>query len=102
MWQETQIRRTLHPPALLPLLEVGMLSLEKELRRYQVTITPDKKGADVERYRIEKWRRHPLASQNMADVRREDIVAIRDEVVTRGSLQPACATISACGPTFIE
>ncbi|MEM9670769.1 MAG: hypothetical protein AAF950_17795 [Pseudomonadota bacterium] len=60
------------------------MRLNSALNRYLVTITPEKKGASVESYRIGKWLRHPLASELMADIRRRDIVSARDDMLMQG------------------
>ncbi|MEZ5931587.1 MAG: hypothetical protein R3F54_06505 [Alphaproteobacteria bacterium] len=38
----------------------------------------------MERYRIGKWRRHPLSQEMMTDIQRRDIVQARDAMLMNG------------------
>ena len=60
------------------------MRLSSALDRYLVTITPEKRGASVEGYRIGKWLRHALADELMSDIRRRDIVSARDDMLIQG------------------
>ncbi len=54
------------------------------LARYLREVTPQKKGAKQETYRIHAWMRHPLANRTLASIRGVDIAAFRDERLAAG------------------
>ncbi|MFZ5723424.1 MAG: site-specific integrase, partial [Pseudomonadota bacterium] len=48
-----------HGGGVLPRVAADRLTLGDALARYRDEITPSKKGAVVERYRIARWLKHP-------------------------------------------
>jgi hypothetical protein len=48
------------------------------LIRYLVEVTPGKKGAEQERFRIGKWLRDPLSNQPLTAIRTSDLAGWRD------------------------
>lgn len=54
------------------------------LQRYEIEITPQKKGAPQERYRIQQLLRHPLSTRPLATIRGQDIAHYRDRQLQRG------------------
>jgi len=66
-------------------MELGVLTqhqdcrLEELLQRYKQEITPTKKGAVQERYRIDKLCRHPIGEIRISDLALHHIVQYRDE-----------------------
>ena len=66
-------------------MELGVLTqhqdcrLEELLQRYKQEITPTKKGAVQERYRIDKLCRHPIGEIRISDLASHHIVQYRDE-----------------------
>ncbi|MGD9788619.1 MAG: site-specific integrase [Sulfuricellaceae bacterium] len=53
-------------------------TLDDVLKRYQEEVTPDKKGATIEKVRIAALRRDPLARLKMAALSGKDVAAWRD------------------------
>lgn len=59
-------------------------TLKQALERYQVEITPSKKGAGPESRRIAKWVCHPLAKRSLASLKPLDFATYRDERLKAG------------------
>ena len=59
-------------------------TLDKALDRYLKEVTPTKKGAKVETFRIKAWKRHPLAKKYLSNITGSDIAAYRDERLEQG------------------
>ena len=59
--------------------EAESTTLRELLERYLAEVTPSKKGAAPETYRIESLLRHPLAQRIVAGIRGVDIARYRDE-----------------------
>ena len=59
--------------------EAESTTLGELLERYLEEVTPKKKGADLEIYRIRALLRHPLAARFLASIRVADIASYRDE-----------------------
>lgn len=64
--------------------EAESTTLREALERYQREVTPRKKGADVERYRIGALLSLPLALRPLAAVRGADVARFRDDELARG------------------
>lgn len=61
------------------------LLLEDALKRYRDEITPAKKSAAVERYRIAAWLRHPFARRALSSLKGMDFAAYRDQRLADGA-----------------
>jgi integrase len=70
--------------------EAEATTLAEALERYRKTVTPAKRGADIERFRLDRWGRHPLAFRSLASIRGKDVAAY---VVERGQEGAAPATV---------
>jgi integrase len=57
----------------VPRAEAESTTLAEALDRYGLEITPKKRGAARERYRVQQFRRHPLAARYLATLRSKDI-----------------------------
>lgn len=68
--------------------EAEKTTLRDALLRYQRDITPRKRGAGPEKYRIRTLLAHPLALRSLAGIRAIDIANLRDER-TRQGLAPS-------------
>lgn len=75
----------LHQKGMLPSSEAERITLGAALERYNAEITPSKKGADVERHRINKWLRDPLAQKPITKITSFDIARWRDQQVAAGA-----------------
>ena len=64
--------------------EAETTTLKQALERYLKEVTPAKKGASEETYRIKTWQSHPLASRSLARIRGSDMAAYRDERINCG------------------
>lgn len=62
--------------------ESEQTTLKECLERYKREVTPTKKGADQEQYRIGIILRHPLCNRYMASIRGTDIAQYRDDRMT--------------------
>ncbi len=71
--------------------EAEQTTLREALERYQREITPRKKGADQENYRIKALLENDLAHRTLAGVRSADVAAYRDAETSRG-LAPSTVT----------
>lgn len=60
-------------------------TLADALDRYEREVTSGKKGADIERVRIGKWKRHKLAQKALAMARPADFAAYRDARLKEGA-----------------
>jgi integrase len=63
--------------------EAERTTLGEALERYEREVTPRKKGAEQEVYRVRALRRLPLARQTLARIRGADIAAYRDAELDR-------------------
>jgi len=64
--------------------EAQSTTLKQALNRYLKEITPTKKGAQNEGYRIKAWMEHPLALRPLTRVRSADIAEYRDQRLNEG------------------
>lgn len=71
--------------------EAEQTTLREALERYQREITPRKKGAEQEKYRIKALLEDDLAHRTLAGVRSSDVAAYRDAETARG-LAPSTVT----------
>lgn len=53
-------------------------TLADALKRYQLEVTPHKKGADRERDRLAVWLHHPLAKRSLSSLKSKDFAQYRD------------------------
>lgn len=60
-------------------LAAEQITLGDALQKYQEKILPRKKSGDNEKYRVARWRRHPLAVRPLASLRGKDFADYRDE-----------------------
>lgn len=67
--------------------EAERTTLREALERYEREVTPRKKGAEQERYRLAKWKRDDLAYRFLAAIRGADMAAWRDQQLAT-SLSP--------------
>ncbi len=63
--------------------EAERTTLAEALERYGREVTPRKKGAEQEIYRVRALRRLPLARRSLASIRGADIAEFRDAELTR-------------------
>ncbi len=73
--------------------EAERTTLNEALQRYEREVTPRKKGAEQEKYRIATWRRSTLSASTLANIRNSDVAAYRDAEASRG-LAPSTITKS--------
>src|SRR5450830_1966446 len=59
-------------------------TLGELLNRYLSEVTPNKKGASVETYRVRKWLRHPVALREVTNIKPADLSSWRDESISNG------------------
>jgi integrase len=68
--------------------EAEATTLKEALERYEREVTPKKRGADQERYRIRALLALPLAKRTLAGIRGAEVARLRDDELARG-LAPA-------------
>jgi integrase len=73
---ERALERGRHAQALI---EAKEMTFDALLKRYQKEITPRKRGASVEQYRIRALRRHSIAQLSLANLRSADFARYRDQ-----------------------
>lgn len=61
------------------------LTLGDALERYRDEVTPKKKGAKQESYRLTRWLAHPYASRALSSLRGADFTAYRDRRLADGA-----------------
>lgn len=64
--------------------EAEATTLHEALSRYEREVTPKKRGADIERYRIKALQAMPIASHMLAGIRGADVAKLRDDELARG------------------
>ena len=67
------------------MVSANKLTLADALVRYRDEITPTKKGAAVERYRIARWLKHPLANRSLYSLRGPDFAEYRNQRLAAGA-----------------
>jgi hypothetical protein len=75
------------------------LSLSTLLERYRDTVTPRKRGAAQERYKLRILLAHPIAQQSLERLSAAEVAAYRDErlsVVTAGTVRRELAVLRHC------
>ncbi|MHB8388546.1 MAG: tyrosine-type recombinase/integrase [Acidobacteriaceae bacterium] len=75
----------------VPRKEAEATTLLDALERYALEITPSKRGAEIEQYRLARWQRHPLALRPITSIRGKDVASYIRE---RQSAGAAPATIN--------
>ena len=70
--------------------EAESTTLAEALDRYKIEVTPLKRSAAIERFRLERWHRHPLSIRSLAAIRGKDVA---DYVRQRKAEGAAAATI---------
>ena len=70
--------------------EAESTTLTEALERYRREVTPTKRGAAIERFRLDRWGRHPLAHRSLASIRGKDMAGY---VAERSQEGAAPATI---------
>ena len=70
--------------------EAENTTLREALDRYRQEVTPAKKGAGIERFRLDRWARHPLSASSLAAIRGKDVADYVRQRTTEGA---AAATI---------
>jgi integrase len=65
--------------------DVKAMTLAKALERYEKAITPNKKGAEVEKGYIRKINRHKIAKQSIYQITGEDVTTFLDSLRRDGS-----------------
>lgn len=64
--------------------EAERTTLSEALERYEMEVTPRKKGAEQEKYRIRALLELPLARRTLAGVRGVEVARLRDDELARG------------------
>ncbi|GAB1393625.1 hypothetical protein MASR1M60_17890 [Rhodocyclaceae bacterium] len=64
--------------------EAESTTLKEALERYEREVTPRKKGADQEKYRIRALLAMPIASRTLAGIRGAEAAKLRDDELARG------------------
>lgn len=59
-------------------------TLGELLNKYLDEVTPSKKSASVETYRIRKWLKHPLAMRDVSGIKSTNLCKWRDECINQG------------------
>lgn len=59
--------------------EAERMTLGDALKDYEAQITPTKRSADIEKYRIKRWKRDKLAKKSLASLQSVDFAQWRDE-----------------------
>ncbi len=75
------------------------VALASLLERYRDTVTPQKRGAPQERYKLTILLGHPIAQQSLEKLSAADIAAYRDErlaKVTAGTVRRELAVLQHC------
>ena len=65
--------------------EAGSTTLAEALDRYEREITPGKKGAHDEHYKLNVWRKSALACRFLSSIQGKDLALWRDAELERGS-----------------
>jgi integrase len=84
---------TLPPPPALPVAKAPLpLTVDAELRalveKYRDTVSPRKRGKDMERYVLNAFLRDPMCSIPIKELRRSHFVHYRDCRLAQGKLKP--------------
>ena len=77
----------------VPREEAERTTLYTALQRYEREVTPTKRGAGQERYRIRRWLTDPLANRSLATLRSADLATWRDQQLEAG-LAPATVRLA--------
>lgn len=64
--------------------EAESTTLKEALERYEREVTPKKRGAEPEKYRIRALLALPLASRTLAGIRGAEVAKLRDDELARG------------------
>ena len=75
------------------------LTLSNLLERYQDTVTPRKRGAAQERYKLRILLAHPIAQQSLEKLSAADVAAYRDQrlsLVAPGTVRRELAVLQHC------
>lgn len=80
-----QVEGALAADDFIDLSEAKRTTLAEALSRYLTEVTPTKKGAKIEAYRIGSWLRDPLANQPLTAIRSLDIATWRNEKTAQGA-----------------
>lgn len=67
--------------------EAESTTLCEALERYSLEVTPRKKGAAAEIYRIRRWQARPIAKCTLARIRGKDLAKFRDERRAEGKAE---------------
>ena len=59
--------------------EAERTTLAEALDRYRREVTPAKKGASIERFRLDRWAAHDYAQRSLASIRGKDIADYIEE-----------------------
>ena len=65
--------------------EAESTTLTEALERYRREVTPVKRGAAIERFRLDRWARHPLACRSLASIRGKDVAGYVAERSQKGA-----------------
>ncbi|HNI09092.1 MAG TPA: site-specific integrase, partial [Thiobacillaceae bacterium] len=60
-------------------------TLETLINRYRVSVTPQKKGAEIEAIRLRKWAADPLSKRALVAVKAVDLALWRDQRIRSGA-----------------
>jgi hypothetical protein len=94
--REAEIDRSELPPDLRALRSYTAATM---LRRYEETVTPRKRGADRERYKIRVLLAHPISQLSLDRLTTAAIAAYRDDrmsIVSAGTVRRELAVLQHC------
>jgi integrase len=60
-----------------PAAEAKRMTLAEALDKYEREVTPEKRGAAQEKYRIDLWRKQPVAARPLVNITPSDVAAFR-------------------------
>lgn len=75
-------------------------TLREALERYEHDLTPSKRGAKVESFRIKAWKAHRLAGKSLASLRGVDFARYRDERLKKVAPATVCRELDLVGNLF--
>ena len=65
-------------------IKPALITVGEAFKRYLTEVTPRKKSAAIEQYRIQAWRLHPLSRRILHDLKISHLAAWRDEQINQG------------------
>jgi len=65
-------------------IKPALITVGEAFKRYLTEVTPRKKSAAIEQYRIQAWRLHPVSRRILHDLKISHLATWRDEQVKKG------------------